>query len=154
VGGLRPPRADLHSHSLRSDGAHPAELVLAQALAAGLTLFALTDHDVEPALPAGRHEAGGEALHLVHGAEVSGLYAGRELHLLVYFPGEMPDGFRAFLRGRCAARAVRFDAAAAALATYFCCAPDRSPPNHTVQYHLVPQKRFGLGLNAAGRLQL
>jgi predicted metal-dependent phosphoesterase TrpH len=115
VGGARPPRADLHSHSLRSDGAHPAEQVLAQALAAGLTLFALTDHDVEPALPAGRHEAGGEALHLVHGAEVSGLYAGRELHLLVYFPGEMPDAFRAFLRGRCAARAARYDAAAAVL---------------------------------------
>lgn len=115
VGGLRPQRVDLHAHTDRSDGAGSPEAVLDLALRGGLTWLAIVDHDVEPALPAGRHEAGGAALRVLHGAEVSGLYMGRERHLLVYFPGEMPEGFRAFLRARAAARAHRYDAAAEAL---------------------------------------
>lgn len=115
IGGVRPQRVDLHTHTDRSDGAGSPDEVLASALRNGLTWLAIVDHDVEPALPAGRHSGGGAALQLIHGAEVSGLYAGRERHLLVYFPGEMPETFRFFLRGRAAARALRYDAAASAL---------------------------------------
>ena len=40
-----PPRFDLQSHSLHSDGALPPADVVAHAAAAGLELMALTDHD-------------------------------------------------------------------------------------------------------------
>ena len=112
VGGTpRPPRCDLHMHSDRSDGERPVEEVLAEAARVGLSSIAITDHDVPPGLPAGIHDG----MRLIHGAEVSGLQDGRELHLLVYFPEQMPESFQDFLRERARARAHRYDHAASTL---------------------------------------
>lgn len=76
-------RIDLHSHSTASDGTDtPAELVR-NAVAAGLDVVALTDHDTTrghaeaiAALPAG--------LTLVTGAELSCRYQGVGMHMLAY----------------------------------------------------------------------
>lgn len=100
-------RLDLHLHTQRSDGAYAPDEVLRRCAEGGLDVVALTDHDLETAEP-GVHEIGGRRLHVIGGAEVSGVHEGREYHLLVYFPGDIPDGFRAFCRSQCQERAQRF----------------------------------------------
>ncbi|MFE9422996.1 PHP domain-containing protein [Kitasatospora sp. NPDC006697] len=81
-------RIDLHAHSNASDGTDtPAELVAA-ALAAGLDVVALTDHDTVAghagAAAALRELPGGERLTLVPGAELSCRVEGISMHLLAY----------------------------------------------------------------------
>lgn len=77
-------RADLHTHSVASDGTDtPAELVAAAARA-GLDVVALTDHDTthgwaEAAAAAVRH-----GIALVRGAELSCRAGGVSVHLLAY----------------------------------------------------------------------
>jgi predicted metal-dependent phosphoesterase TrpH len=72
---------------------------------------AITDHDLPPVIPSGRNLVGKKVIHVIHGVELSGSHEGRELHLLVYFPGEMPADFRSFCQGRAMARAKRYDRA-------------------------------------------
>jgi 3',5'-nucleoside bisphosphate phosphatase len=76
-------RIDLHSHSTASDGTDPPAEVMRRALAAGLDVIALTDHDTlaghdeaRPALPPG--------LALVPGMELSCRLGGHSVHLLAY----------------------------------------------------------------------
>ena len=104
-------RFDLHLHSDRSDGRLGPGDVLRACAAGGLHAFALTDHDLAPALPAGRQQVGLKTVHILHGAEISGHHEGIELHLLVYFAGPMPDDFRAFCRERSRRRVLRYDGA-------------------------------------------
>ncbi|MFJ2031813.1 PHP domain-containing protein [Streptosporangium sp. NPDC087985] len=88
-------RIDLHTHSTASDGTDSPQALMAEAVAAGLDVVALTDHDTtagwetaSAALPTG--------LTLVRGAELSGRWYGGEptvgLHLLAYLfdPGYGP----------------------------------------------------------------
>ncbi|KJS54008.1 phosphoesterase [Streptomyces rubellomurinus subsp. indigoferus] len=81
-------RIDLHAHSNASDGTDtPAELVAA-AVAAGLDVVALTDHDTV-AGHAGAAEAvralpDGTRLTVVPGAELSCVVDGISMHLLAY----------------------------------------------------------------------
>ena len=72
---------DLQVHSTASDGAvHPADIP-AFAVAAGLSAFALTDHDsVAGVLPA-RHAAPAH-LRIVAGVELSAMHGDNEVHLL------------------------------------------------------------------------
>lgn len=77
-------RADLHTHSCRSDGTDtPADLVRAAA-GAGLDVIGLTDHDVA----AGWAEAAAAAVDVgigfVPGMEISCQLGGRAVHLLGY----------------------------------------------------------------------
>jgi hypothetical protein len=104
-------RFDLHLHSSRSDGHYPPDEVLARCARGGLDVVALTDHDLSTQVPVGPLQIGGRTLHVLGGAELSGVHDGRELHLLVYFPGEIPEAFRDFCRQRAAARAVRYEEA-------------------------------------------
>ena len=104
-------RLDLHLHSTRSDGAVEPQELLKRCAQAGLDYVAITDHDMPPSLEAGTHDLAGRQLVLIHGTELSAVHEGRELHLLVYFPGPMPSSFREFLRGRAVERAERYDRA-------------------------------------------
>jgi 3',5'-nucleoside bisphosphate phosphatase len=82
---------DLHTHSTVSDGSDkPAELV-DLAVKAGLTAFALTDHDRQDGVVVARARAAEVGIELVPGAEISCVHAGT-MHMLVYFlePGEGP----------------------------------------------------------------
>ncbi len=108
-------RFDLHLHSSRSDGEFAPQEVLRRCAGAGLDVVAITDHDIAPELHAGLHTVAGRTLQVLHGAEVSGVHEGKELHLLVYFPGEMPASFVDFLQDRARARAERYDQAVANL---------------------------------------
>jgi len=115
---LLPPgaRFDLHLHSTASDGELEPEEVLRRCARAGLQAIALTDHDLPPALPWGRQVVAQRMIRVIHGVELSGAWRGVELHLLVYFPGEMPDCFKDFCRERARRRAARYEAAVARLA--------------------------------------
>ncbi len=101
-------RIDLHVHTDRSDGRFGTEEVLKRAARGGLDVVALTDHDLQPDLQPGPHQIEGRTIHVLAGAEVSGVHDGREYHLLVYFPSAVPEGFRDFCRQRCQERATRY----------------------------------------------
>jgi len=88
---VSPSRIDLHTHSRFSDGSDtPAELVR-HALAAGLDVVALTDHDTTRGLPEAARAIEGTALSLVPGIELSAQVIDhpraipRSVHLLGYF---------------------------------------------------------------------
>lgn len=102
-------RIDLHAHSNASDGTDtPAELVAA-AVAAGLDVVALTDHDTvsghAEAAAAVHALPSGTRLTLVPGAELSCRVEGISMHLLAYLfdPAEP-----AFARERELVRTDRF----------------------------------------------
>jgi 3',5'-nucleoside bisphosphate phosphatase len=81
----QPPSFDLQAHSTHSDGALAAADVVARAAAAGVQLFALTDHDsmggVEEALAA----AAEHGVALSPAAELSAVHGGYEdLHVVGY----------------------------------------------------------------------
>ena len=93
---VRPaPRArlDLHLHTTQSDG-RLAPVSCWNVAAVGYV--AITDHDVAPALTPGWHGLSGRRVFLIDAVEISAVYQGRELHLLAYFPGKMPEHFRNF----------------------------------------------------------
>jgi predicted metal-dependent phosphoesterase TrpH len=78
-------RIDLHAHSNASDGTDsPAELVR-NAVAAGLDVVALTDHDTTAGWAEAADALRGTALTLVPGAELSCRVEGISMHLLAYF---------------------------------------------------------------------
>lgn len=97
-------RIDLHSHSRASDGTDtPAELVRA-AVAAGLDVLAITDHDTSEGWDEAAREARSAGLTLLRGMEISTLHNGHGVHLLGYLPDPtyppLVDGLRRILDGR------------------------------------------------------
>lgn len=101
-------RFDLHLHTNRSDGRYDPEEVLARCAATGLDAIALTDHDLVAPLPPGVHTVDGRDVFVIGAAEISGHHDGHEFHLLVYFPGEVPQEFRDFCTRQMQARADRY----------------------------------------------
>src|SRR5690606_23402358 len=76
-------RIDLHSHSSVSDGTDAPAEVIAYAVAAGLDVLALTDHDTVGGIEeASRHLPSG--FTLVPGMELSCAYEGSSVHLVSY----------------------------------------------------------------------
>ncbi|WP_028550343.1 PHP domain-containing protein [Paenibacillus sp. UNC451MF] len=77
--------ADLHSHTLASDGTQPASDNVRIAFETGLGAIAITDHDtvagVDEALEAGKQLG----ITVVPGVEVSTLSKGQDIHVLGYY---------------------------------------------------------------------
>ena len=88
--------ADLHIHSFHSDGIYAPSRVVEMAAAAGLSAMALTDHDtvdgVEEAV-----RAAPAGFEVIAGLELSSVYRGREIHLLVYHLDQRDPAVKAFL---------------------------------------------------------
>jgi 3',5'-nucleoside bisphosphate phosphatase len=79
------PTFDLQSHSNHSDGSLSPREVVARAVAAGVELLALTDHDTVGGVSEAADAAGEAGIQLVSGVEISALYAAdRDLHILGY----------------------------------------------------------------------
>src|SRR5438128_2481914 len=79
------PTFDLQAHSIHSDGERPAAEVVERAGAAGVELFALSDHDtvdgVDEAIAAGRRAG----VAVVPAVEISAVGEGEgDAHLLGY----------------------------------------------------------------------
>ncbi|MFA5275971.1 MAG: PHP domain-containing protein [Candidatus Omnitrophota bacterium] len=76
--------ADLHLHTVFSDGTYTPEELVSKSKKAGLDAIAVADHDtigaIEPATDAGRIEG----LEVLSGIELSAEYLGKEIHILGY----------------------------------------------------------------------
>jgi predicted metal-dependent phosphoesterase TrpH len=80
-----PPWFDLQAHSVHSDGALGAAEVVERAAAAGVELFALTDHDTVDGVPEAAARAAELGLRYSAAAELSAVHGGHEdLHVLGY----------------------------------------------------------------------
>lgn len=77
----RQGRADLHVHTIHSDGQFTPQEVIDRAKAAGLSAVAITDHDTL----GGCMALSVAGIEFVPGVEITTEYHGRELHLLGYF---------------------------------------------------------------------
>ncbi len=82
--------ADLHCHSVFSDGVETPASLVARAVKAGLSALALSDHDAVHGLPEFESAAAGTGLIPVPATELSTRCNGEDVHLLGLFvdPGE------------------------------------------------------------------
>jgi predicted metal-dependent phosphoesterase TrpH len=87
---------DLHSHSTASDGQYPAAEVADQAAAAGLRVWALTDHDSIASLADAAAAATVRQIRFVPGIELSVQFDRREIHVLGHFVDPESDALRRF----------------------------------------------------------
>ncbi|HET7762405.1 MAG TPA: PHP domain-containing protein [Phycicoccus sp.] len=107
---------DLHTHSNASDGTEPPALVVRQAVRAGLTAVALTDHDTTTGWEEAADEARRTGIVLVPGIEVSCSRRGRSVHLLAYLPDPEHPGLVGELRRARSSRDTRLDRMVARMA--------------------------------------
>ena len=78
-------KADLHLHTLYSDGALLPRDLLDQARQAGLTTVSITDHDNTGALPEALEYGARIGVDVIAGVELSTTIEGQDIHLLGYF---------------------------------------------------------------------
>ena len=78
-------RADLHLHTVHSDGSYTPAQIVDLARRSGLAAIAVTDHDTLSGIAAAQAAAAGSSMEIVPGVEISTEFQGRELHLLGYF---------------------------------------------------------------------
>jgi 3',5'-nucleoside bisphosphate phosphatase len=74
--------ADLHCHSVWSDGVLTPQALVKRAKAGGVELFALTDHDEVSGVQSALLEAQEAALPFLAGVEVSVTWAGETIHIV------------------------------------------------------------------------
>lgn len=77
--------ADLHLHTLFSDGTFPPEELAARGAALGLVAMALTDHDTVEGCDRMGEACRSLGVEFVPGTELTSEYDGGEVHLLGYF---------------------------------------------------------------------
>jgi len=91
-----PGAIDLHSHSLASDGQYPPAEVAALAAEAGLSAWALCDHDTVAGLLPAAESAARLGLRFIPGIELSAFLERREIHLLGHFVDPVHPTLTAF----------------------------------------------------------
>ncbi|HLV28144.1 MAG TPA: 3',5'-nucleoside bisphosphate phosphatase [Burkholderiaceae bacterium] len=74
--------ADLHCHSTASDGVLAPDDVARRAHANGVTLWALTDHDILEGIPAAREQARALGMQFLAGVEISVTWSGHTVHIV------------------------------------------------------------------------
>ncbi len=77
-------RIDLHTHSAVSDGTDAPAHLVEHAVAAGLSVVALTDHDTFDGLTEAEETAARLGIELLPGVEISAQVRGVSVHLLGY----------------------------------------------------------------------
>ncbi len=92
-------RADLHLHTLCSDGAYPPAEIARRCKAGGVELFSITDHDNMSGLEEGAEAAKRLGLRFVRGIEVSAYLGATKVHVLGYGCRE-GDAYARFLKAR------------------------------------------------------
>ena len=74
--------ADLHCHSVVSDGTLTPEVLAARAKANGVELWALTDHDEISGQARALAAAKAQGMHYLTGTEISVTFAGQTVHII------------------------------------------------------------------------
>ena len=94
---------DLHTHSTASDGSESPSALVDMAVALGLSVVALTDHDTLEGIEEARDSASRSGIDLISGTEISLDYLGG-MHLLVLWlepgPGPLQDRLGGLQNGR------------------------------------------------------
>lgn len=85
---------DLHMHSTISDGSHTMRELVDEAIEAGLSGIAITDHDCLTGMAAAREVAGFSPIPVVGGMEISSSdpLTGRKVHILAFDLKTTADG--------------------------------------------------------------
>ncbi len=78
-------KADLHIHSIYSDGADSPLEIIDKAKKHQLKAISITDHDNINAFPVGKNYAIEAGIELIQGVEISTIFKGIDLHLLGYY---------------------------------------------------------------------
>lgn len=101
--------ADLHTHSLRSDGTYTPSELLDYAIEKGLSALALTDHDTVEGLEELHSYAAQKenAPEIVDGIELSTEYNGKDIHIVGLFVDYTANDFAAYIEGFKNSRDVR-----------------------------------------------
>ncbi len=76
---------DMHVHSSASDGTFSPSALAAEAVKAGLSAMALTDHDTTDGIEEAAAAAAELGIELIPGIEFSTDYLGHEVHVLGYY---------------------------------------------------------------------
>jgi predicted metal-dependent phosphoesterase TrpH len=98
---------DLHTHSVASDGSDRPARLATLAVQAGLSAFALTDHDTLEGLAEAKAASEAVGVRLVPGCELACEVATGGMHVLVYFLGDGPGPLQDQLARMRAGRGVR-----------------------------------------------
>ena len=109
-------RADLHCHSVYSDGVLTPHALAQHAAAQGVDLWALTDHDSVAGQQEARESAQALGLAWVSGVEVSVDVLGQTIHIVGWGVNIEHPGLRALLQHHRNSRIPRAQAMAAGLA--------------------------------------
>jgi predicted metal-dependent phosphoesterase TrpH len=92
--------ADLHLHSIYSDGTFEPKEIVERAESIGLDTLALTDHDTVNGWKDMKSQCQSTNIRWVPGIELSTSHAGQEIHLLGYFSSDdlsiLPEKLEAF----------------------------------------------------------
>ena len=104
---------DLHTHTTRSDGALAPDDLRARALAAGVTLLAITDHDVLPCPQT--LVARADDLQQINGIELTTQWNGGVVHVVGLGFRDLAPHLGSGVARQCAARAARGEKIAARL---------------------------------------
>lgn len=78
-------KADLHIHSIYSDGADSPLEIIDKAQKHNLKIISITDHDNVNAFPVGKNYAVEAGIEFIPGVELSTIFKGLDLHLLGYY---------------------------------------------------------------------
>jgi predicted metal-dependent phosphoesterase TrpH len=108
-------RADLHSHTLCSDGELSPEALVRRAAGAGVTHLAITDHDGVAGVDEASRAGAVMGVEIVAGIEVTAQLHGRECHVLGHFLDLTRPGLAAWCVARKDERQDRLRAMAAKL---------------------------------------
>ncbi|MDE6411155.1 MAG: PHP domain-containing protein [Clostridia bacterium] len=101
-------RADLHLHTLCSDGAYSPEEIARRVKEAGVSLFSVTDHDNMEGVERAGRAAKKEGLLFVRGMEISAYNDFGKVHVLGYCCGQN-SAYERFLKERTEGAYLRAD---------------------------------------------
>lgn len=96
-------RADLHIHSIFSDGHYTPDEICRRAKKAGVELISITDHDTLNGEEEKRAAAKKYGLNYVTGWEISAYEGDEKIHTLGYNCDEKSEAYLAFMKERVAA---------------------------------------------------
>ncbi len=102
-------RLDLHMHTTFSDGLRTPEEVVSLAVAGGLDVIAITDHDNTHGVKHARLAAKGK-IRVISGVEMSARHRGESIHVLGYFVNPDAQALADHYRTLHARRHVRMQA--------------------------------------------
>jgi predicted metal-dependent phosphoesterase TrpH len=88
---------DLHTHTTASDGRCAPEELVSRAVAAGVTVLSVTDHDTTAGLAVSAAACARAGIEVVTGIEITSVVDGADVHILGYFIDPHAARLAAFL---------------------------------------------------------